>query len=599
MKPSRRALISLTAGTALAGPGQAEVAQSPRPGEASVTAFGARGDGQTDDTAAFSAAAAGAAPVVVPRGLYALKGSVTFTAPVSLEPGALLRAGSAAVLDFRAGVNAGLYTIFELSGDARVVFGSSAVSHGYPEWWGAVPGTPTLDCAPAINACIAACPITQLQAGAYYTRSEIVIAVHGRTLQGVQATQQAYAAAGLGTLSSTCTQIVLTNGSMTGMLVGHDVASEPRFLLEFVKLSDFAIYRATAATPLGVPGAQAIQNPASGILPCPTAIRFKWCVNLQVQRVLVAEHAIGFYIYGCVESYWTNCSSLRSTLGAVRSNDRFSGFYLDYSAHLSANGGNASIYINRCRSFCNNQPMTYQAGLTTHEGFVDLFIDRFETGLTQFGLDLQGDGAGSMSPRSEDCQIAGVVLDSAAIAAIRIQSAGANTDVHINGGYLACGPAAACLLLGGSGGGQGIGGSVSVTGVQMIGAGSGVVAQDVATVNLLANTYADVPTPIKLTNAQASEIRDFVHRPTSGNPQPAVTLVGCSNCEVAVGAKGAEGAMSCGVSVDGSSSNCEINVTRVQAALVGGARNKILYKGAPWGGGRTFGEGNIATGVPT
>jgi hypothetical protein len=595
--------MSLPAGAALLGAANsvAGVAQRPASGPlTSLKAFGTSGDGQADDTAAARAAAASGSEIVFPKGRYRLAGRLVFEAPVRFDHGAVIDAAPGAVIQFRGGLTAGQHQIFALAEGARVELAPAVTSIGYPEWWGARAGAPMLDCGPAINACITACPITQLGAGAYYVRTEIVITIHGRTLQGVQATQQAYAAAGLGTLSTTCTQVVLTNGAMNGMLVGYDVASQPSFLLEFVKLRDFSIYRATAATPLGVADASAIQNPSSGVLPCPTAIQFKWCANMQVERVLVAEHSIGFYLYGCVESYWTNCSALRATLGANRANDNFSGFYLDYSAPLSANGGNASIYITRCRSFCNNQRMTYQAGLTTHAGFVDLFVEQFETGLTQFGIDLQADGAASTSERSEDCQIIAPVLDSAAIAAIRIQRAGVNSDVHITGGYLACaGPSAACLLLGGSGAGEGIAGSVSVTGVQMIGEGLGVVGYDAATVNLVNNTYADVPTPIKLTHAIASEIRDFAQRRTAGNPNPIVTLIGCHNCTVSIGAKGTNGAMTCGVAVDRASSNCEINVTRIQATVVDGVGNKIFYNGSPWGGRREFGDGHIATGVLT
>ena len=595
--------MSLPAGAALVGAARSVAGPAQRPTAGPLTslkAFGASGDGQADDTAAVRAAAASGSEIVVPKGVYRIAGGLAFKAPVRFDHGAVIDAAPGAVIQFGGGVVAGPHQIFALAEGARVALASTAGSIGYPEWWGARPDAPMLDCGPAINACIVACPITQLGPGAYYVRTEIVIGIHGRTLQGVQATQQAYAAAGLGTLSTTCTQIVLTSSAMNGMLVGYDVASQPSFLLEFVKLRDFSICRATAATPLGVAGAGAIENPSSGVLPCPTAIRFKWCVNMQVERVLVAEHSIGFYLYGCVESYWTNCSALRATRGANRNNDNFSGFYLDYSASLSANGGNASIYITRCRSFCNNQRMTYQAGLTTHAGFVDLFVEQFETGLIQFGIDLQAAGAASTSERSEDCQIIAPVLDSAAIAAIRIQRAGVNSDIHITGGYLACaGPAAACLLLGGPGAEEGIAGSVSITGVQMIGDGLGVVGYDVGTVNLVNNTYADVPTPIKLTHARASEIRDFAHRRTAGNPNPIVTLVDCHNCEISIGAKGAKGAVSCGVAVDRASSSCEINVTRIEATVVGGAGNKIFYDGLPWGGGREFGDGHIATGVLT
>src|ERR1700733_5976312 len=136
MSPPRRALMSLSAGTVMTGASTAGASPSPLQGEASVTDFGARGDGETDDTAAFERAAAAGAAVLIPAGGHVLKGSVMFAGPVRFAYGALLRGGPGAVLTFRGGLAAGLHAIFALSEGARVVFEPGTISHGYPEWWG-------------------------------------------------------------------------------------------------------------------------------------------------------------------------------------------------------------------------------------------------------------------------------------------------------------------------------------------------------------------------------------------------------------------------------------------------------------------------------
>ena len=62
------------------------------PGELSVSDFGARGDGKTDDTAAFQSALSAATEqggkiVVAPAGEYRLNGTLTVPAGVTLEGG--------------------------------------------------------------------------------------------------------------------------------------------------------------------------------------------------------------------------------------------------------------------------------------------------------------------------------------------------------------------------------------------------------------------------------------------------------------------------------------------------------------------------------
>jgi hypothetical protein len=554
-----------------------------------VSAFN---NGSTDATAEILVWAGQNLPLFFPAGTYLVSGNISFTQPVTMAAGATFKSTTAITLDFEQGCYAAREQIFNLSGGAVAQFSNQIV--GFPEWWGAQVNTPTLDCSVAINACIAALSVTTMQEGAYYIQNQINVLMGGRTLRGVAATQLPSIGGGSSTLATYATQIVMTSPSANCMFVGYNQNTQPAVNLEFVTLEDFAIYRATAAVPLGVSGAAAIDNPTSGVLPCPTGIQFKWCVNLHCNRVLIGESSIGFYIYGCIESYWNNCSVLRYTPGQNTGNDNFSGFYLDYSAPLAANGGNASIYLDYCRVFsnCNTQAYTYAAGMTTADGFVDLFVFKFETGLIQYGIDCQGSGTGA-TYNSEDLHLVECYLDSSALVAMRVQNGANYSNVSILGGYVNS-VNGTCIFI------NDIPGIVSIQGVGGIDTTSstGLSILNCGQVSAIGNTWMDFDQPIVVNAASECEIRDIVRRQRGGSPPfPGISLTGVVDSLVAVAVSGPSGGYTAGVTVDSTSQGIEVNCTKFNSATIGGAANKIVYNGSPWGGGTTFGTRNVATGV--
>ncbi len=104
----------------------------------SVLGYGAKCDGATDDSAAFTAADALGVSVLVPSGTAGacvIKSSIALNSQWIVNQGAKLSPGAGVTVTMAKAPQAGLYSIF--SGAGQVQF--SVPVTVYPEWWGAVP----------------------------------------------------------------------------------------------------------------------------------------------------------------------------------------------------------------------------------------------------------------------------------------------------------------------------------------------------------------------------------------------------------------------------------------------------------------------------
>jgi hypothetical protein len=99
----------------------------------SVAEFGAKGDGVTDDTTAFTAATSALESVRVSAGTYNITETSNFSATeFQFAKGASVSISSTKVVTFGS-IQAGLFQIFEGDGNVSCI-------DAYPEWWGAVGG---------------------------------------------------------------------------------------------------------------------------------------------------------------------------------------------------------------------------------------------------------------------------------------------------------------------------------------------------------------------------------------------------------------------------------------------------------------------------
>jgi hypothetical protein len=483
-----------------------------------------------------------------------------------------------ATLTFAAGFWAPLTHVF--SGEGVVAFAEGSQGAAYPEWWGARIGERDLDCAPAINACIEASPVTLLQQGAYHIRTPIFIRRHSRTLRGVNESQDA---------KKPSTQIIIDDAEAPGVVCGRDSSSRPD-LTDYITLENFAVGRSRPA-PSSVHLAKA-----------PAGVRLMWCALLHVNRVTVWNHPVGFYVFGCVESYFEQCSALHSDSIQDSSAAHVCGFYLDYSAPLGLAGGNASIYLDRCRAFGHEKTdYGYSAGLASTGGFVDLLISKFETGFQQYGIDLRGDGTASNSYSTQNCHIVNCFLDSNDYSGIRIQSAGHHCDVRVSGCYIdlrGTKTSSACLFLGGTdASSDGIGGTITASNCEFVGDYAGVVATNVAVCTLALNTHLNLQAPVAFSRVHDSEVRDVIRliRPAR-TPSPAVLLEHCERISVSVSVSGVSNGFRGGVSLDGDTRRVEVNVTRIDEDAVGGASQRVLVDGSS-SKGDLLSHGNVVTGA--
>lgn len=119
--------------------------------------YGAHGDGATNDLTAFQQADATGKAILVPPAVYLIHGELVLHAPIRFEPGALLRPVLGGKITLNGPIDAGPYSIFDVSQVGTVVLGGDSHIEAYPEWWGA-PHDRVHSDSDALDAAIAALP---------------------------------------------------------------------------------------------------------------------------------------------------------------------------------------------------------------------------------------------------------------------------------------------------------------------------------------------------------------------------------------------------------------------------------------------------------
>ena len=571
--------MSLPAGAALAAVARSAASPAPSRALTSLNAFGARGDGRADDTAAFLAAAASEAEITIPKGRYRLTGKVAFEAPVRFDHQAVIEAASEVVIGFGGGVVAGPHQIFALSGGARVAFDPAVTAVGYPEWWGARAGDPGFDCQPAIQAALRACPCTALQAGDYYIASTLKILDHGRSLEGVAPTQNGHRGA---------TRLMLTSGTADGLQVGFDKSpGGAKLWLDHARVSDLTVQRVAP-----------IENPASGFANAPCGVRLQWTVSCTLERVETIEHSHGFYITGTVHCFLRHCQAFRYTAGKVRANDFFNGFFMDNSPASGFNSGNASLYIQNCGAFSSQAvPLSESSGIKSHAGFTDTFITGFECALVGYGLNMNGRGSRDVDYQTEDLIVDTCVLDSPTGVGILISGGSKVTAAQIHNSYIApAGPGVAIAV-------RDCGGAVGVTGCQIIATpgntATGLEVTRASGVSAMNNIFTDIQNPVVIRAATDVRVVDTINNVTQKTAVAAVQVEGLDRGYLAPIITGAEGHSPAGVLLKGKgATGVEINCTGIRpSAIAGGKANILLADGAAVASPGPFAGGNLASGI--
>lgn len=371
----------------------------------SVTSYGAVGDGVTNDTAAFTAAAAaaGAGNIVIPAGTFKVT-SLSLTCGVIFAGGTLVNSGT---VTFGSPILAPVKTLF--TGAGAIVFTCFQV--GFPEWWGArlstEGGTRALN-RTAMQACYVACAVTQLRAGTYLIDSALLFTTSSRVFRGVSNRWG-------GTSNSYGGTRILVNSATADVvnLYTDTVSNDNTTWVRNVTIEDVQIGREIAAT-----------GTACGI-------RMSRIIFCTLNRVNSAEHLRPYVLAGVIDTelddcYATNSSSLSGT---------FSGFYFDGSASIGLSGGNGSVTVRRCTASCASAITSYGFHLTGR--YVDTFLESVETTNCDIGIYLIGNTGDATVYGYNDVQITSPILDTFKVAGIRVEDQKADGMVAVNGGYAA------------------------------------------------------------------------------------------------------------------------------------------------------------------
>jgi hypothetical protein len=517
--------------------------------------YSAVGDGISDDRSAFLLADAQGATISVPKGAYLIGSNATLNSHIEMSQGAVFLVGNGVTLTLNGGIDATLNTTFICSGTGRVVFDTAKQTTGFPEWWGAVANKSSADCLSAINACIIACPVTQLQAADYWVSGTVLLQTAHRKIIGAG---KSWTAAGN-------TRLVINDANATAVLMGY--ATNPGTIngqLQHVYMQDLAVVRAP----------QIGSGTAIGI-------SVQWTLFSECRNVEALEHKRGFHISGTVQAKFKDCYAFRSGVSTSPSTDSFYGYFLNGSSGLAAAGGNASTYFTDCTASCG----LTAAQCPTNIGFglagaaADTFMLRPEVTSCLQGLVMAGSGTIS---GDADVHISGAVFD----------------DIKLHG-FLISGVVGAVNITDCYAAPSGI--ATSYYGIVVINSqgitlknnqwmcwpaasvAGGVRVDSSTLVSVKDDIILGAAKPLEVNASCTCSFEPIINNPTQACSQGAVYITGSTNrCTFAPSILGGANVFAYGINLVGTPNVLnEINCTKIfPPALNGGSNKKVYINGA-------------------
>ena len=529
----------------------------------SVKDFGAAGNGTTNDATAFTTASAATSGFIVPAGSYSIQSSISISADVQMQPGAILLIPNGVTVAFTGNFIADVSHVFTCTGTGKVTFDWTKTNTGYPEWWGATTGG--ADCSTAINAAIKALQTTQLQCGDYFVASTIKMVYEHRTLKGKGSQYN--------DTTNEVTRIIMNGGSNHIIQVGPDSKPAPvggsyaNALYKQIIVQDLYVARDTVPV---------VSSDCCGV-------RLQFVIYAQVNNVKSAENIYNFYFTGTIGCFVNNCYSKRVGTGSGGT-DKWYGYYVYGFEDIGLAGSNASLYLNYCQAECNNAGLNASGGIGFYAdgAFTDLFMESPETVYCETGIAILGNGSTSLPATNTDLQIKNPVVDAFFKYGIYLYNINQFGSVDIHDGYYGAGATAvACILA------DTCPGSIRVAGGQMpmlfgtsaqgvsLSACKGFV---VDRVQILESSL----TGASLSNCVSCDIRPIVKNYTNTLATAAVQLLTTNSyCYVQPALYGASGKAALGVQLVGTTNgNNEINCTLMSpSCITGGSANKLVING--------------------
>ena len=544
--------------------------------------FGAKGDGVTDDHAAFVAAAS-YGPVLVSPGTYAIAANAALTEFVEMQYGAILTPATGVTITFNGGFNAPINQCFSnaTAGLGTIVFAVGTLSVGYPEWWGGLSSNGAVDAGPGAIACNVACPVTQFQQADYYSANTFKFQTQYREIAGHS---KHWGAIG------NSTRLIVESATLDAVQLGPNTNPGGGFnsFYNEIYLHDMSITRST---------------PVSGnsvVTTCPAGVRVQFTLYCRIFNVWSTEHSHAFLFSGNVNTKAQNCYGFRSSSGTNPTYDPASGFFYDGTINIGAAGGNASLYIQDCNMTVGGSPtLTFSVGFWGYHGYTDTFIERLETAQTQYGEYLDGTSAGEYG--TQDFHSIGCVYDQCRIAGVYLTNGGAFTSSEHIGLYTALtvsASAVASVVLNNQ-----LGLNLFTGGTVLGGLNNpdiGILIESSAGAFFKNTSIRDAYKPVVVTGSSDFELDVKINNPDLGNNYDAINLSGTNTVgKITPSVQGGAGIFAHGVNLSGSAnSRIEVNCTGIDpAAINSGAPNKLISNGTQITSVGAFNTTNYASGV--
>lgn len=504
------------------------------------------------EAAALAAVTSGSADLLLQPGVHRIDRDTRIAGDVRLEPGARIVVAAGATLALLGHFSAPIGPVFSGAGKVDLALGRTL--EAYPEWWGARTEDGS-DCAPAIDACLAAHPVMRLGPHSYFVSRMIAIERNNRHIIG---SGQRWLEPGSGT------RIVLTSGSGDVMRIGTlRRPPDTNNYVQGVMVSDLMLTRSVPA-----PGSDTRAG---------TGLRLSYCLYADISRVHSAEHVNAFVLSGVVRSYLRDCSAFRSPAGGAASSV-FRGYVCDGAAEGGFAGGNASIYLVDCNASTGGQPrLTESVGLLLDDAFADTYAANFETAAMATGIRLSGKASGLRGDRRRsghvDVRIVAPVLDQCSSVGIELSDISEHSAIDIIDPYVvpAVSGRAAMTF-------DRVRGMVSVRGGQLLSANyaSGVIATDSDGIELSGVKLLSFREPVRMTRCRDFALSIAINQPSGGAAGPAILLTDCAEGSVAARIKGSAGAFPAGVAVQGASRALSIETATIRAETVGGEARRVM-----------------------
>ena len=524
--------------------------------------------------ATAGAAPAGSSPplqarsTVLDSGEHRVTSNLTIKGDLLLMPGAAIRIAEGCVLTLLGDLQAPASHIFR--GQGRVDLTRSRLGSARPEWWGAIPDDPEIDCAPAVEASLAAHHDIAFGSGSYFVSRTVRVVVSNRHIHGVGRARPE--------LDRT-TRLVLTAAQGDVLFVGH--AQRPPRIIDFVegvRIRDLHLLRARSAMDAAAPDHA----------DAPAGLRVRYVLNSVFEDLLAENQPIGFSVGGTARTFVRDCTAImRNDLPGARQ-AQFWGFHFHGDVDIGLSGGNASLYVEDCHVHTTyGEPSPRSVGAYCSGAFADLYLIGFAAaeiarGIMVTGL-LRSTSPAARRAGNADLQIIMPILDQCRQIALDIRDTSDHALIDVVSPYaaLAAGAAAAINL-------ERSNGQVSISGGQLIGiynlaaGGSGIglcgVSADGFDVGGL--KLQGFPRPILLSRCSDFDVAASVSNP-AGGAEAAAIVEDCRTGSLRIRVKGRRRSFGAGVRLSAGSSLMIETAGIDPDALEGGAAARVMRDGKP------------------